>query len=97
MIQTITTSTAPSSPHYAQRTLGSGSLLAVGGQNGVTADGTLLDGVAAQSEQAITNVLAVLNAAGADQTNVLRLRMLVRSRRDGVTRTVRGGVSGLPQ
>lgn len=73
MIQTITTSAVPSSPHYAQGTLGSGRLLAVGGQNGVTADGKLLDGVAAQSEQAMTNVLAVLHAAGADQANVLRL------------------------
>lgn len=69
----ITTNAALSSPHYAKGTLGSGRLLVGGGQNGVTAEGTLLDGVAAQSEQAMTNVLAVLKAAGADQTNVLRL------------------------
>jgi 2-iminobutanoate/2-iminopropanoate deaminase len=41
-----------------------GPTLYVGGQNGTDSTGTLLDGLQAQPEQAMRNVLAVLVEAG---------------------------------
>jgi 2-iminobutanoate/2-iminopropanoate deaminase len=52
---------------------GARKLVFVGGQNGVTGDGTMLDGLEAQSEQAIGNVVEALKAAGALPENVVRL------------------------
>lgn len=53
-------------------------LIFVGGQNGITADGKLAgDDLGAQSEQALKNVLEVLKAAGADQTNVVKLTIYI--------------------
>jgi 2-iminobutanoate/2-iminopropanoate deaminase len=64
----------PTNPAFAQGTAASGQrFVVVGGQNGVAADGTMLDGVAAQTEQALRNVLTVLAAASASQTDVARL------------------------
>ena len=57
----------PSNPAFAQgMILPAAPTVYVGGQNGVDADGTLLDGLQAQTEQALRNVLAVLAAAGSD-------------------------------
>jgi enamine deaminase RidA (YjgF/YER057c/UK114 family) len=50
-----------------------GPTLYVGGQNGTDADGTLLDGLGPQTEQALRNVLAVLAAAGTDADHVAKL------------------------
>jgi 2-iminobutanoate/2-iminopropanoate deaminase len=47
--------------------------LYVGGQNGTDGDGTLLEGLEAQTEQALRNVLAVLAAAGTDREHVVKL------------------------
>jgi enamine deaminase RidA (YjgF/YER057c/UK114 family) len=64
----------PTNPAYAQGTVASGQrIVVVGGQNGVTADGTMAHGVAAQTEQALSNVLTVLDAAGATPADVARL------------------------
>jgi 2-iminobutanoate/2-iminopropanoate deaminase len=64
----------PSSPAFAQgMILPAGPTLYVGGQNGITADGTLLDGLGPQTEQALRNLLAVLAAAGTDAEHVARL------------------------
>ncbi|MDQ0894779.1 RidA family protein [Agromyces ramosus] len=65
-----------SSPAFSQGVLvrGPGSMLYVGGQNGVDASGEIVPGgFGAQTEQALANVLAVLAEAGADQSNVVRL------------------------
>jgi len=64
----------PSNPAFAQgMVLPAALTLYVGGQNGVDADGTLLDGLQAQTEQALRNVLAVLEAAGSDAEHTAKL------------------------
>ena len=50
-----------------------GPTLFVGGQNGADADGALLDGLGAQTEQALRNLLAVLAEAGTDADHVAKL------------------------
>ena len=51
-----------------------GKLVVVGGQNGVDATGQFVAGdVGAQTAQALRNVLAVLQAAGATQEHVIKL------------------------
>lgn len=67
-------------PAFSQGVLirGDHDTLVVGGQNGTDASGAIVDGgAAAQTEQALRNVLAVLEAAGADQTNVVRLAIFL--------------------
>ena len=62
------------SPAFAQGMIvPAGPTLYVGGQNGVDAEGELLEGLAAQTEQALRNVLAVLAAAGTDADHVAKL------------------------
>jgi 2-iminobutanoate/2-iminopropanoate deaminase len=50
-----------------------GPTLYVGGQNGVDSNGALLDGLGPQTEQALRNLLAVLDAAGTGPENVAKL------------------------
>ena len=50
-----------------------GPTLYVGGQNGTDRDGALLDGLEAQAEQAMRNVLAVLAEAGTGPEHVAKL------------------------
>ena len=53
---------------------GPAKMVYIGGQNGVNAEGQLVgESLEAQTEQALMNVLALLNAAGAAQENVVRL------------------------
>lgn len=62
------------SPAFAQGMIvAAGPTLYVGGQNGIDATGALLDGLEAQTEQALRNVLAVLAAAGTDADHVAKL------------------------
>lgn len=62
------------SPAFAQGMLApAGRTLYVGGQNGTDAEGTLLDGLKAQTEQALRNVLAVLAEAGTGPDHVVKL------------------------
>jgi 2-iminobutanoate/2-iminopropanoate deaminase len=64
----------PPSPAFAHGMLvPPGPLLFVGGQNGIDADGTLLEGLRAQTEQALRNVLAVLAEAGTGPEHVARM------------------------
>ncbi|MFN8638167.1 MAG: RidA family protein [Dehalococcoidia bacterium] len=63
-------------PAFSQGVLieGPGSLLVVGGQNGVDADGQLVSvEVGPQVEQALRNLLAVLEEAGATREHVAKL------------------------
>lgn len=50
-----------------------GPTLYVGGQNGTDSNGNLLEGLEAQTEQAMRNVLAVLAAAGTGPEHVAKL------------------------
>jgi 2-iminobutanoate/2-iminopropanoate deaminase len=50
-----------------------GATLYVGGQNGTDGSGDLLEGLGAQTEQALRNVLAVLDEAGTDAQHVAKL------------------------
>ena len=51
-----------------------GSLLVVGGQNGIDGEGNVVgDDVAAQSAQALRNVIAVLEEGGATPADVVQL------------------------
>ncbi|ANF30659.1 translation initiation inhibitor [Leifsonia xyli] len=62
------------SPAFAQGMIApAGRLLFVGGQNGVDAEGELLDGLQAQTEQALRNLLAVLAAARSGPEHVVKL------------------------
>ncbi|WP_309126941.1 RidA family protein [Microbacterium sp.] len=62
------------SPAFAQGMIApAGRTLYVGGQNGVDASGALLEGLRAQTEQALRNVLSVLAAAGTDADHVAKL------------------------
>ena len=62
-------------PAYSQATLApAGQTLYIGGQNGTDAEGQIVEGgVAAQSAQAMRNVLTVLAAANAGPENVVKL------------------------
>ncbi|MET1043502.1 MAG: RidA family protein [Microbacteriaceae bacterium] len=53
--------------------LPAGPTLYVGGQNGVDSTGALLEGLEAQTEQALRNLLAVLEEAGTDADHVAKL------------------------
>ncbi|GAB3606563.1 hypothetical protein GCM10027413_19720 [Conyzicola nivalis] len=64
----------PDNPAFAQgMILPAAPTLYVSGQNGLDASGTLLDGLEAQTEQALRNVLAVLAAAGTDAAHTAKL------------------------
>jgi 2-iminobutanoate/2-iminopropanoate deaminase len=64
------------SPAFAQGMIApSGPTLYVGGQNGTDATGALLDGLRAQTEQALRNVLAVLAEAGTGPEYVAKLNI----------------------
>lgn len=64
------------SPAFAQGMIAPpGPVLYVGGQNGVDAAGELLEGLQAQTEQALRNVLAVLAEAGTDAEHVVKLNI----------------------
>jgi len=63
-----------SSPAFAQGMIApAGATLYVGGQNGADASGALLDGLEAQTTQALRNVIAVLEEAGTDVHHVAKL------------------------
>jgi 2-iminobutanoate/2-iminopropanoate deaminase len=62
------------SPAFAQGMIApAGPTLYVGGQNGTDQTGALLEGLEAQTEQALRNVLAVLAAAGTGPEYVAKL------------------------
>jgi enamine deaminase RidA (YjgF/YER057c/UK114 family) len=62
------------SPAFAQGMIApTGPMLFVGGQNGVDAAGELLEGLRAQTEQALRNVLAVLAEAGTAPEHVVKM------------------------
>lgn len=66
------------SPAFAQgMVVPAGPLLFIGGQNGIDGDGKLLKGLAAQTEQALRNVKAVLAEAGTGPEHVAKLTIFL--------------------
>jgi enamine deaminase RidA (YjgF/YER057c/UK114 family) len=64
----------PTSPAFTQGVIApAGRTLYVGGQLGTDSTGQLLDGIEAQSAQAMRNVLTVLTAAGTSPDHVVKL------------------------
>ena len=62
------------SPAFPQAMLApAGPTLYVGGQDGADGEGRLLEGLAAQTEQAMRNLLTVLAEAGTDADHVAKL------------------------
>lgn len=73
-IEHVNPDSLPSSPAFSQGTIApAGRTLYVGGQDGVGADGELLERPEEQVAQAMKNLLAVLEAAGATQKDVAKL------------------------
>ncbi len=62
------------SPVFSQAVLAEGGrTLYIGGQNGILPDGTMAgDTLAAQTEQALKNMLEILKTVGATQKNVVK-------------------------
>ncbi|AWB85713.1 RidA family protein [Mycetocola zhujimingii] len=61
-------------PAFAQGMIApAGRMLYVGGQNGADSSGALLTGLGAQTEQALHNLIAVLNEGGTGPENVVKL------------------------
>ena len=87
----------PHSPAFAQGMIApAGSTLYVGGQNGTDSTGALLEGLGAQTEQALRNVLAVLAEAGTGPEHVAKLTICLAPGVDpgaayAATRSVWGG------
>ena len=63
----------PAGP-YSQSTR-IGSIVQSAGQVGVRPDGSLVEGVGEQTKQALRNVLAALTASGADEGDILSVRV----------------------
>lgn len=69
----------PKNPAFSQAVLAQGGkTLFIGGQNGFLRDGSLAGrDLAAQTEQAYRNILAILEAVGASQKNVVKQTIYV--------------------
>ena len=67
--------TVPSSPFYSQaiEVRDAGRLVFVSGQVGMTAEGSVPDGVEAQAAQAVANLDAVLGEAGLTSDDLVKL------------------------
>jgi 2-iminobutanoate/2-iminopropanoate deaminase len=67
------------SPAFSQAVLAEGGkTLYIGGQNGILPDGKMAgDTLSAQTEQALKNVLKLLEAVGASQENVVKLNIYI--------------------
>ena len=71
------------SPAFTQGMIApAGRTLYVGGQLGTTSTGDMLDGIEAQSEQAMRNVLSVLEAGGCGPEHVVKLNIYLNADQD---------------
>jgi 2-iminobutanoate/2-iminopropanoate deaminase len=77
MRRTAHTDRAPVPAGPYSQVAGVGRIVAAAGQVGRRPDGTLLDGIEAQTHQAIDNLFAVLAAGGAAPTDVISVRMFL--------------------
>ncbi|MBW8880998.1 MAG: RidA family protein [Asticcacaulis sp.] len=78
-IEAINPETMRNSPAFSQgmRVSGAGALLFIGGQNGVTATGEIPEGLTAQTEQALHNVATVLETAGGQKSDVVKMTIFL--------------------
>ena len=67
-----TTGAPPPAGPYSQA-VRAGAMVLCAGQSGHAVDGSIADDIAAQTEQCLANVLAVLAAGGAAETDVVRV------------------------
>lgn len=84
-IDPISPSSMHSNPAFAQAMLVShqGKTLYIGGQNGITAEGTVISSdFGEQTEQALRNVLTILKSVDADQRNVVKLTIYIADGQD---------------
>lgn len=67
------------SPAFSQAIIAEGGkTIYIGGQNGVSSDGTIVgDTLALQTEQAYRNILEILKSVGASQENVVKQTIYV--------------------
>lgn len=76
MKEAIATEKAPQAVGPYSQGIASGDLIFVSGQIGIDpATGTLAEGIEAQTEQALRNVEAVLAAAGASMSDVVKVTL----------------------
>lgn len=68
-------SPAPAGPYSPSARIGG--IVAAAGQGGFTADGELLSGVAAQTRQALENLIANLEANGAGEQDIISVRVFL--------------------
>ena len=77
MKQKITTDTAPSAPIYSQAIVSNG-LIFVAGQIHLNAQGALVEGsIEEKLAQVMSNITAILTAAGAGLDNIVKLTIFV--------------------
>ncbi|MEO1551848.1 MAG: RidA family protein [Pseudomonadota bacterium] len=65
---------------YSHGVVSPDGLLAISGQLGISADGTIPDGAVAQADICFANIEAVLQAAGLDRSALLRINAYVTDR-----------------
>ena len=69
---------APAGPY--SHSVRIGSVVAAAGQVGTTPDDVVLDGVGAQTRQALANIAAALSASGAGMDDVISVRVFLTER-----------------
>ena len=75
----INPATLHRNPAFSQATLAEGGrILYIGEQNGTDAEGAIAGDFAAQTKQALQNVLAILADVGADQSAVTKLTIYLK-------------------
>ena len=71
---------------YNHGILASGNLLFIAGQIGWDKDGNVADGLVNQFEQALRNILAVVEKAGGTAENIGRLMIFIKDKQDYLNR-----------
>ena len=71
---------------YNHGILASGNLLFIAGQIGWDKDGNMADGLVNQFEQALRNVMAVVEKAGGTAENIGRLAIFIKDKQDYLNR-----------
>lgn len=88
----------PGHPAYSQGTIAeTGRTLYIGGQNGVGPDGAITGDIIEQTRTALRNLIAVLEAAGGEKTDVAKMTIMIVESADlmaafGASREVWGDV-----
>jgi enamine deaminase RidA (YjgF/YER057c/UK114 family) len=74
---TNSTDHAPRPPGPFSQHARVGSVVAIAGQVGETPDGSVLDGVSKQTAQALRNLIAVVEASGASEQDIVSVRVFL--------------------